>query len=185
MNLPWYGWSRWTCFVRSRSGRSRSDHERSSSRSAYSCSCVAATGSGLRRARLERLLDPLQAPFANGDDVERDQQRGRVRMRRQPRLGRAADPPLLLRADHLQRIAAAAARLAFDLDESQASAAADDQVELVPADPDVRPEDPPAAQPVPARRSLLCSVTRSRAPGTTGGESGTARARARPRSARA
>ena len=30
-NLPRYGWSRWTCFVRSRSGSWRSDHERARS----------------------------------------------------------------------------------------------------------------------------------------------------------
>src|SRR5579884_1460612 len=52
MNLPWYGCSRWTCFVRSRSGRSRSDHERSRSISAYSASCVAATAPSVSTARV-------------------------------------------------------------------------------------------------------------------------------------
>src|SRR3954447_14256535 len=42
MNFPRYGWRRWTCFVRSRSGRSRSDQERSRSISEYSASCVEA-----------------------------------------------------------------------------------------------------------------------------------------------
>src|SRR6266511_1508582 len=52
MNFPKYGWSLWTCFVRSRSGRSRSDHESSRSMSAYSWSCVAATRRASARAAL-------------------------------------------------------------------------------------------------------------------------------------
>src|SRR6476619_5180179 len=141
MNLPWYGWSRWTCFVRSRSGSSASDQERSRSSVAYSSSCVTAT----RRdstLELERLRHALYATVAHGDHVEADREARELGTRAQPRLGCAAQPPLLLDRHHLERVAAPPALLRFDLDEPERPPASDDQVELVAAGPDVLAEDP-------------------------------------------
>src|SRR6478609_6044364 len=127
MNLPWYGWSRWTCFVRSRSGSSASDHERSRSSVAYSSSWVTAT----RRdstLRLERLRHALHAADAHGEA-------GELGTRAEPRLCGAPQPPLLLGRQHLEWVAEPRALLLLDLDEAQSPAAPDDQVELVAAGP--------------------------------------------------
>src|ERR1051326_18330 len=148
MNLPWYGWRRWTCFVRSRSGNAASDHERSRSSVAYSSSWVTATH---RSSALgsERLRNPLDAAVAHGDHVEADGQPAELGTRAEPGLRRAAQPPPLLGRDHLERIAEARGRLRLDLDEAQGGAAAHDQVELVASRPDVLVEDLPAAEAVP------------------------------------
>src|SRR5579884_25004 len=154
MNLPWYGWSLWTCFVRSRSGSAASDHERSRSSVAYSSSWPTAT----ERTSLsssERLRHPLEASVADGDDVEADRQPGEVGAGAEPRLRGAAEAPALLGRDHLERVAEPRAALLLHLDEAQRTAAPDDQVELVAAHPDVLAEDLPAAQPVPPHRTPL------------------------------
>src|SRR3954447_11330284 len=57
MNLPWYGCSRCTCFVRTCSGSARSDHESSRSSAAYSSSWVTATGLATSLARQELLAE--------------------------------------------------------------------------------------------------------------------------------
>src|SRR6187549_1230854 len=104
MNLPWYGWSRWTCFVRSRSGNSASDHERSRSSVAYSSSCVTATRRDSTLAS-ERLRHALYATVAHGDHVEADREARELGTGAEPRLGRAPQPSLLLGRDHLERVA--------------------------------------------------------------------------------
>ena len=73
----------------------------------------------------------------------------------QPGLGRAPQPPPLLRGDHLERMAERVAAFALDLAEDEPAAAADDQVELVATRPDVRPEDAVAAQAVVERGPAL------------------------------
>ena len=95
MNLPWYGWRRWTCFVRSRSGSAASDHERSRSSVAYSSSCVTATEATSTRL-LERLRHAFDAAVADGDHVEAGPEPGELGTRREPRLGGLAQAPLLL-----------------------------------------------------------------------------------------
>src|SRR6185437_4437306 len=118
MNLPWYGCSRWTCFVRSRSGSSASDHERSRSSVAYSSSWVTAT----RRDStppLERLRNALDAAVANGDHVEADREASELRARAEPGFRGAAEPPPLLGRHHLERVAEPRASLLLDLDEAQ------------------------------------------------------------------
>src|SRR4249920_1167097 len=107
MNLPWYGWRRWTCFVRSRSRSSASDQERSRSSVAYS------------------------------DHVEADCETRELGARAEPRLRGAAQPALLLGRQHLERVAEPRASLLLDLDEPQHAAAPDDQVELAAGGPDV------------------------------------------------
>jgi hypothetical protein len=73
----------------------------------------------------------------------------------EPGLGRAPEPPPLLCGDHLERMTERAAALALDLAEDDPASAPDDQIELVPACPDVRPEDPIPAQAVVERRAAL------------------------------
>src|SRR2546421_5433836 len=195
MNLPWYGWSRWTCFVRSRSGSSASDHERSRSRVAYSSSCVTATRTDSTR-RLERLRDPLHAAFAHGDHVEPNGEPRELRLAAEPGCRRLSQPTLLLGRDHLERVAESRALLLLDFDEAQIASPSHDQVELVAAGPHVLAEDPPASQPVPPPRAPLGCVarpsprqlpprSRSRAPGSSAGARPTGLARGRPRSDRA
>jgi len=58
-------------------------------------------------------------------------------MRHEPRSCRLPDAAHLLRVDHLERIAVTDARFSLDLAEDECATAADDQVELVAADPDV------------------------------------------------
>ena len=69
-------------------------------------------------------------------------------MRREPRLRRPAQAALLLRPHHLDRIAERLAGLRLHLHEREPAAAPRDEVELVAACPDVRVEDPVAAQEV-------------------------------------
>jgi len=76
----------------------------------------------------------------------------------EPRLGRLAEPTLLLGRHHLERIAVARAAFRLHLDEHEVAAAADDEVELVPADPDVPLEDPVATQSVEPPRAPLGSL---------------------------
>ena len=65
--------------------------------------------SGLRRDRLERILQPLKPSSAQSHDLEGDLQAEELGMGRQPGLCRAAHPPLLLRAHHFERVAEAVA----------------------------------------------------------------------------
>src|SRR3954452_12451283 len=102
MYLPWYGWRRWTCFVRSRSGSAVSDHERSRSSVAYSSSWLTATVRTSTRA-LERLRHALEAAVADGDAVEAHPQRGELGACGEPRLCGLSQAPLLLGSDHLER----------------------------------------------------------------------------------
>jgi hypothetical protein len=69
-------------------------------------------------------------------------------------------PPDLLGGDHLERIAEAGAGLALHFAENDGSSAARDDVELVPAGPGVRGEDPVGPQAVPASSPPLSVVPR-------------------------
>ena len=132
----------------------------------------------------ERVLDALEPPLADRDDVEADASARRApdAPRATPR--RPAAPALLLGGDHLERVAAAGAALLLHLDEAELAPAPGDQVELVAARPDVRAEDPPAAQPVPAGGLALgrcpgrggSSPCVAAAPGTSSGARRTGRA---------
>src|ERR1700751_4718413 len=117
MNLPWYGWRRWTCFVRSRSRSSASDQERSRSSVAYSSSWVTATRRDSTRP-LERLRKSLHAAVAHGDHVEADGEASELGTGTEPGLGGAAEASLLLGGQHLERIAEARALLLLHLDKS-------------------------------------------------------------------
>src|SRR5262245_17234554 len=195
MNFPWYGWRRWTCFVRSRSGSSTSDQERSRSSVAYSSSCVTATRPD-STSRLEGLRNPLDASLTHGDHVEADREPPELWTRVEPGLGGATQAPLLLRRDHLQWVAEPRAPLLLDLDEPQCSSTPDDQIELVAGGPDVLAEDPPPAQPIPPHRFPLGRLpragsrqppprSRNRAPGSSAGARPTDRGRGRSRNGRA
>src|SRR5207247_6104937 len=67
---------------------------------------------------------------------------------RQPRVTGLPEPAQLLPRDHLQRIAEPGTVLRLHLAEDEPPAAAQHQIELVAARPDVRAEDAVAAQPV-------------------------------------
>src|SRR5215471_3636392 len=118
MNLPWYGWSRWTCFVRSRSGSSASDHERSRSRVAYSSSCVTAMDRTSSPSS-EGLRDPLHAAVAHGDHVEADRELRELGAGAEPCLCGAAQPAPLLRRHHLEWVAEPRASFRLHLDEAE------------------------------------------------------------------
>ena len=97
---------------------------------------------------LERLPEPLQAAAAEGDHVETRLQLGELRVRGQEGLRRPAQTAPFLLGHHLERVAVAPAGLGLDLAEDESPPAAEDEVELVPADPDVRAQDPVTAQAV-------------------------------------
>src|SRR5215831_9612030 len=160
MNFPWYGWRRWTCFVRTRSGSAASDHERSRSSVAYSSSCVTATQPD-STVGLERLRNALHASVPHGDHVESDGEASELRSRGQPRLRRPPQPSLLLGRHHLERVPEPRSSFGLHLDEAQGRAAPHDQVELVATCPDVLPEDAPATQPVPAHGASFGRLART------------------------
>ena len=123
---------------------------------------------------LERLRDALDSARAHRDDVEGDVEPAQLGPRREPDGRRAAQAALLLVRDHVERVAEPRPALLLHLDEAERAAAPRDQVELVAARPDVRAEDPPAAEPVPPERAALGGPSprrrrlpgRSRAPGS-------------------
>src|SRR5439155_8423227 len=134
---------------------------------------------------LERLLQPLETAAPEADHLEAQIQRRKLGVGREPRLGSLAQAALLLLRDHLERIAVSVAALRLHLDERELPSAAHDEIELVPADPDVRLQDAVTAQPVVPPRAALGrtpGLTRSRGLGTSGGGSQRARSPARPRS---
>src|SRR5689334_21763260 len=69
----------------------------------------------------------------------------------EPRVRRTAHAALLLAGDGLDGVAVARASLLLHLDEAQRPPATHDQVDLVTGRPDVRAEDAPAPQAIPAR----------------------------------
>ena len=75
-----------------------------------------------------------------------------------PGLGGAANAPLLLGANHLERIAVAVAALLLHLAEDQPPTAPDDEVELVATRPLVPAEDPVAAHEVVREGTALAAV---------------------------
>ena len=95
-------------------------------------------------------------PSASNDYYVESQIAGGLRgIREQPSLCGASKPMLFLRADHFEGIAEAIAALRLDLAEDDGAAATDHEVELVPARPDIRRQDPVAAQPVMPQRPAL------------------------------
>src|SRR5690242_2907118 len=145
MNLPRYGWRRCTCFVRTRSGSSRSDHESSRSIPAYSASWVGATRAS-STPRSKSLGQPLETAAPHRDHVEGRAQPSCFGVSREPRLGRAPHAPLLALVHHLQRIAELLTHLLLDLAEDERAAAPRDDVELVPTGPGVPGQNPVAAE---------------------------------------
>src|SRR5438034_8051665 len=106
----------------------------------------------------------LEAVAAHCDDVEGTLEVCQFRMRGEVRMPRAGEPALLLGANHLEGVAVALTALALDLDEHESPATADDEVELVPARPDVRCQDAVPAQPVVPERAKLRGVLQAASP---------------------
>src|SRR5476651_459917 len=109
------------------------------------------------------MLEPA-CPYDH--DVVADPQAPAFGMAREPGLRRVPHAPDLLRVHHLERIAESRPGLALDLAEHDGSATPRDDVELVPARPGVRVENPVGPQPVPAGGAPLglvpglCPTTR-------------------------
>jgi hypothetical protein len=110
---------------------------------------------------LERVAQALEPPGVDRDDVEADIERRTLRVRGEPRVRRPPHASLLFGADCPDR---AAERIRGSsllyLDEPQHAPASDDEVELVPAGPDVRAEDAPSTKPVPPRGAALAAIQR-------------------------
>src|SRR5689334_17191929 len=85
----------------------------------------------------------------------------------EPGLGGPPDPALLLRRHHLERVAEPRTALRLHLAEDEPAPAPGDHIELVASGPDVRAEDPVAAQAVPERRAPLLTPAASCVPHTT------------------
>ncbi len=105
----------------------------------------------------ERLIERCanDAPAPDGHGLEADVQAVQLRSKRQPSLGRPPDPPGLFRAHGLEGVAELRAAASLHLTDDDGPAAADDDVELVTADPGVGGEDAVAAQPVVAAYAPL------------------------------
>ena len=91
--------------------------------------------------KLERLLETLEPLAAEPDDVESRLQLHELRIHNQPRFRSSAQAPLFLLGHHLEGITVPLSGLRLHLAEDELPPSAQDQVELVAADPDVRAED--------------------------------------------
>ena len=100
----------------------------------------------------------LELAGPHRDDLEPAFERQKRRVPGQPRLRGEPQPPQFLLVDHLERVAEPIAGLPLDLAEDEPTAAPDDQIELVPAGPDIRAEDAVAAQAVVAGGASLESA---------------------------
>jgi len=80
----------------------------------------------------------LHATGANADDVEARIALTVLGVRGEPGLGSSGQTTLLLGGDHLQRVSEPCPALRLNLAEDDGSPAAQDEVELVPANPRVR-----------------------------------------------
>jgi hypothetical protein len=109
---------------------------------------------------LEGALDPLQPSRVQADDVERGFQTSMLRVLGEPERRRAAQPPLLLSIDELDRVAEIDPRSHLDLAEDHARSATDDQVDLASSDAGIRREDPVSADSVVQARAALCFPAR-------------------------
>jgi hypothetical protein len=111
-----------------------------------------------RTGLLERIANALDSVGSNGGELEAKLQACVAGVRGQPRRRSPSQPALFLRAHHLQRIAEPRVFLGFDLAEDQRPATADDEVELVAADPGVRFQDAIAAEAVVPQYAPLGAV---------------------------
>ena len=102
----------------------------------------------------------LEPAGALDDDVEANPQPSAFGMEREPRLGGMPDTANLLGIHHLEGIAKTWAGLALHLAEDDRAPTPRNHVELVPARPDIRAEDPIGPKAVPARGTPLGGVTR-------------------------
>ncbi len=105
---------------------------------------------------LEGAFDSLQLSRVHADDVERGFETSMLRVLTEPERRSAAQPPLLLPVDELDRIAEIDPRSHLDLAEDQVRPATDDQVDLASSDAGIRREDPVPADSVVEARTALC-----------------------------
>ena len=158
MYLPRYGCRRWTCFVRTRSGRSRSDHDRSRSRPCVDLLLGERHGRRVRRGgrgSLERVRQVLDPAGALGDHVEAHVEPCELLVAREPGPAARRTRAHLLRASPSPAGRRTRRRSSTSPRRRRDAAPARDHVELGAGEPAVRVEDPVAAQPVPARGAAL------------------------------
>src|SRR3954454_3887997 len=101
-----------------------------------------ARGTSGNRRSLELERNTVEPAAADSDDFESDFEPRQSRVPGEPDLRCPTQPPLLFVADRLAGIAIPRARACLHLAEDDSPAAAQDDVELVPARPHVRREDP-------------------------------------------
>ena len=99
--------------------------------------------------------DPLELARPNGDDLEPALECLTRRVPGKPGLSGEAQPSQLLLVDHLERVADPSPVFPFTSQNTSRRPRPDDQVELVPAGPDVGVENAVAAEAIVAGGALL------------------------------
>lgn len=113
-------------------------------------------------AESERVHDDDEVSIALGSDIEAHLATRVLGVTREPGLAGPGEPPHLFGGHHLEGISEPAIAFRLHLAEDDGSAATDDEVELIATDPDVRSENPVAAQAVvPERTALGLSADRA------------------------
>ena len=102
--------------------------------------------------------DAHDAVTAHSDRLERHFEPDELGSAGEPRVGGGAHASGLLGPDHLERVAVCVAPLLLHLRDHDAASTADDQVDLVPASANVRPEQPVAPESVVEEGPALAAV---------------------------
>jgi hypothetical protein len=102
--------------------------------------------------------DSLDPAPADACSLKREIEVCEVRMPCEPRLRRGVDAPHLLRVDHLEGIAVVGTPLLLHLDDNEAAAAPQHEIELVSTNARVRVEESVSAEPVVAKGAPLAAI---------------------------
>jgi len=102
--------------------------------------------------------DPLDPPSVNTDGLDGELEPRRLRMGGEPGTRSGEHTPRFLRVDHLERMPEVGTALLFHLDDHEATAAPEHEIELVPARAHVRIEEAVAAKPVVTKGAPLATI---------------------------
>lgn len=102
--------------------------------------------------------DALDAPADDSRGLDGELEPGRFGMRGEPRLRRGEHAPRLLRVDHLEGMPEVGAALLLHLDDHEAAAAPEHEIELIASRARVRVEEAVAAEPVVAKGAPLAAI---------------------------
>jgi hypothetical protein len=105
-----------------------------------------------------RQWNPLDPPSLDARRLELDVETAELGMRGQPTRSGGPDATDLLLVDHLERVAELGTTLLFDLDDEDAPAAPEHEVELVAADAHVRCQQAVAPESVVVEGAALAAV---------------------------